>query len=369
MRGFVLLSYAVCLVVARPQYNYEQGNSQQYEAPQAIAASAQTVSAPFASANGQLDQSTLDILRSLSSVPTSPSFLLHESHQTLTNALTNAVHAQPLPALQSLQSVQSLQAAPLPQALPSPVPQSVPASLPQALPVQQIQPQLQYVSPPQFSSVSFPQPSYQPQPLSQSSADIPSTLATLNGPSISTDSTFAAPSFPASAPSAFTSPLAAPLVAAPPAVQPPPPPPPPAQTSSFYHPAQLAQFSESNIKKDDSSAPTAPSGSIAPLTLAEPQNSPAQPVLSEPSVAPLALAPVQQPQISQPSPSYQPLHYPEPITTIHKVNDFSNTRTTFSQCTNDLKSYFDQMKRTVCLEYEKKNIQSVTRPLDKLSLK
>lgn len=81
MRAFVLLSFAVCLAVARPQYNYGQGiGGQQQLQFQAVQA------APSAAvASGQLDQATLDILRQLPSVPTSVSTLLHESHQTLSN--------------------------------------------------------------------------------------------------------------------------------------------------------------------------------------------------------------------------------------------------------------------------------------------
>lgn len=70
MRAFVLLSFAVCMAVARPQYNYEQGTggSQQLQF-QAAAAAAPSQ----AVASGQLDQSTLEILRQLPLVPTSTS--------------------------------------------------------------------------------------------------------------------------------------------------------------------------------------------------------------------------------------------------------------------------------------------------------
>lgn len=68
MRAFVLLSFAVCLAVARPQYNYGQGiGGQQQQQFQAVAAPSAAV------ASGQLDQSTIEILRQLSSAPTSTS--------------------------------------------------------------------------------------------------------------------------------------------------------------------------------------------------------------------------------------------------------------------------------------------------------
>lgn len=332
LRGFVLLSYAVCLVVGRPQYNYEQGNSNlQFEPAPIVAAEAPSFSAPVPSANGQLDQSTLEILRQLSSVPTSPSFLLHESHQTLTNSV-NGGQASP-----ALQSVQSVEAAP---------------ALPQAQP--------QFASAPQFLSIS----SY--QPLSQSFADIsPSASGTVSNPSVSSESSFAIPSIPASS---------APLVLAP-AQQPT-----PAQPSGLYH---SPQFNSDSIANNNERS----SASFAPLVLAEPEatqsvfSSPPQaaplvlaqqPQLAQPSAnsfyqpaqfsepittinadsssasvassvlaspppppPPPPSAPVQQPQLAQPSGFYQPAQFPEPITTIHKVNDLIFIIPSFFRCMNE----------------------------------
>lgn len=106
MRGLVLFSYAVCLAVVQAQYNYGQGIAQLPESP-AVAQQFQPLELPLASASGQLDQSTIDILRQLPSVPTSSSFLLHESHQTLTNAATLGNELNSIPVQAFLQRAPS----------------------------------------------------------------------------------------------------------------------------------------------------------------------------------------------------------------------------------------------------------------------